>query len=511
MDRARLVTGGAAPAEPGRGDHALAGVLGGAVALGALFALSAVWTAAPFPPAAAAAALIRLVPGDVATALIELLGKWAARLVSAGAVAAALWIAARVQARLRSPVRTALALAGASAVAGLADPVAGADPVAIGASTALAAVAYWATATRILAAVSASERADRRRALALGAAGAAGIALGGGVLGWVARRFGGPDTDVPIAQPATPAVVPDRPPFARIAGHTPEITSVDDHYVVDINLLRPVVEASDWSLEVTGLVARPLRLGFAELQRRYEVVEEYSVLTCISNPVGGPLVGHSAWRGVRLRDILDDAGIDAAAADLVLRAADGYSESIPVDAARDPHVIVAFAHNGEPLTQEHGFPCRLRVPAIFGMKNVKWLQSIEAVRSDYRGYWQRRGWSDVATVVTHSRIDVAGDDGRAALGEPTWIAGVAWAGDRGISAVEVSTDGGRRWAEADLKQPVSDISWRLWAYRWTPAERGSHEILCRATDGAGRVQTGRSRRPHPLGATGFDGATVEVS
>jgi DMSO/TMAO reductase YedYZ molybdopterin-dependent catalytic subunit len=162
------------------------------------------------------------------------------------------------------------------------------------------------------------------------------------------------------------------------------------------------------------------------------------------------------------------------------------------------------------LRQEHGFPCRLRIPAIYGMKNVKWLRSIELVDRDFIGYWQSRGWNDTAIVHTESRIDVAGKDGSASRGQPTWIAGIAWAGDRGISKVEVSTDGGDTWNEAMLKEPIGPFAWRLWAHRWTPAESGDIQAACRATDGTGATQTPRHRDPYPSGASGYPEAQVTV-
>ena len=353
--------------------------------------------------------------------------------------------------------------------------------------------------------------AGRRGALRSGIAGAAAVALAGGGFGWLLRRLAGPDTDVALVPPRRPARVPAREPFPRIGGLTREVTKVSDHYVVDINLIRPVVDAEGWRLEVHGEVERPLRLTFEGLQQRFEVVEEYAVLACVSNEVGGDLVGHSLWGGVRLADVLAEAGLQASAVDLVFRAADGYSDSIPAELARDPSVLLAIAQNRRPLTQEHGFPCRLRVPPIYGMKNVKWIRSIEAVAVDHRGYWQRRGWSDEALVRTQSRIDVAGQDGAARVGRPTWIAGVAWAGDRGISRVEVSTDGGTTWREAVLRAPIGPLSWRQWALAWTPERSGTAEVVCRATDGQGRVQTAVTAPPHPAGATGLHRVGVEVA
>jgi DMSO/TMAO reductase YedYZ molybdopterin-dependent catalytic subunit len=278
-----------------------------------------------------------------------------------------------------------------------------------------------------------------------------------------------------------------------------------------VDIIDPRVEAPSWRLAVTGLVDHPLTLSFQDLQHRFPVVEEYAVLTCISNKVGGNLVGNSIWTGVRLRDVLNQARVKPGAVDLVLRGADSYLDSIPLQRAMDPGVLLAIAQDRKPLRQEHGFPCRLRIPAIYGMKNVKWLQSIELVDSDFIGYWQSRGWNDTAIVHTESRIDVAGEDGSAKRGRPTWIAGIAWAGDRGISKVEVSADGGKTWSEAILKDALGPLAWRLWAYRWTPEEAGGIRVAARATDGTGATQTPRFHDPYPAGASGYPEKQVTVT
>jgi hypothetical protein len=177
----------------------------------------------------------------------------------------------------------------------------------------------------------------------------------------------------------------------------------------------------------------------------------------------------------------------------------------------DPAVLIAVSQNGEPLTKDHGFPCRLRVPQIYGMKNVKWVTSIEVVDYDYQGYWMERGWSDEAVVRTESRIDVPTLGSTVAQGEATWVAGISWAGGRGISKVEVSTDDGATWSEAMLKEPISPYSWTLWAYEWTPEQGGSTVVVCRATDGEGDLQTEERNDPHPAGATGYHHQPVTVA
>lgn len=512
-----------------------------AVALAVLWVGSGITTSVAFPPNSVAGALVRETPGDVATFFIELLGHWALRLATLGALAAALALGAEALVRVRSgealrPYLAGGVLGGLAALGALVEPSAEVSPVWMGLTLLTAALAYGLVASLLLRTENAGAGGEpaatsvipsagvdpaepivhetgltRRSLLKIGAGGALALAVGGGVIGWILRRAGGPDRNVALVAPETPATIPARGPFPDIAGLTPEITSVADHYQVDVNLVQPTVEAEGWTLSVAGAVEQPLEFSFESLQQEFEVVEEYSVLACISNPVGGPLVGHSAWRGVRLKDVLAAAGSRPGAMDVVFKGADGYTDSIPMEVAVDPSVILAVAQNGEPLTREHGFPCRVRVPRIYGMKNVKWLQAIEVVETDYKGYWMKRGWSDSAVIKTQSRIDVAGEDGEATVGTETWIAGIAWAGDRGVDGVEVSVDGGDLWEQAQLKDPVSDLSWRLWAYRWTPERAGSVKVMCRATDGAGEVQAAERTEPHPAGAAGYHALEVEVA
>jgi DMSO/TMAO reductase YedYZ molybdopterin-dependent catalytic subunit len=497
-------------------DLRVTGLVASSVALSVLWVASAVWQDAPFAPSALAEAVIRWTPGDLATFSIEALGHWARRLLTIGAIAAALFVG--VEALVRTsrddtprPAAAALILALIAAAASFASPTQDANPVLVVISVIAAAVAYGMTARSFgRALANAGPDQDRRRVIRMGFGAAVGLTVGGAVIGYLGRMMGGPDTNVSLVAPAEPARIPVREDFPDIAGSTEEVTSVADHYVVDINLVQPSVDAGDWTVKVIGEVDSPLELNFSELQKRFDVVQEYSVLCCVSNEVGGDLIGNSAWGGVRLADVLEAAGIREGASDVVFRAADGYSDSIPVERAQDPSVLLAVSQNGRPLRQEHGFPCRVRIPAIYGMKNVKWLETIELVTDDYRGYWQDRGWSDDATVRTQSRVDVVGDDFTAMAGDDTWIAGIAWAGERGISKVEVSIDGGSSWNEALLKEPIAPASWTMWAYRWKPAA-GTAEIVCRATDGEGSTQTDEIADPHPAGATGYHRVSVSIS
>jgi hypothetical protein len=222
--------------------------------------------------------------------------------------------------------------------------------------------------------------------------------------------------------------------------------------------------------------------------------------------VGGDLIGTTLWKGVRLADILKQAGLRTGVVDILLRASDDYTDSISLERAMADGTLLVYAMNGEQLTPEHGFPLRLLVPGIYGMKNVKWITQIEAVDFDFRGYWQRRGWDDRAEYKTMSRIDSPAHTVR---GEAT-IAGIAFAGDRGITKVEVSTDGGRSWEPADIKQALSINTWVLWRKQWTPAQAGKHLLIVRATDGRGVVQTSQLAPPAPSGSSGHHAVNVRA-
>ncbi len=296
--------------------------------------------------------------------------------------------------------------------------------------------------------------------------------------------------------------------IAQIRGVSPEITSVPDHYQVSKNVFNPSVPEASWQLRITGLVQNELVLTLDELMA-LPSVERSSTLMCISNQVGGNLIGNSVWTGVPLRELLAMAGVGPGVEKLVLRAADNYADSFPLDSAMHEDVILAYLHNGEPLTRDHGFPARLLIPEIYGMKNVKWLQEIElSPDAGFLGYWQQRGWSDSAIVKTMSRIDTPEatrlPDGSAAVG------GIAWAGIRGVDKVEVSVDGGSSWQEAQLKPALNGVSWNLWGFSWS-AEPGNYEVLVRATDGSGQTQTAERAAPLPDGASGYHQVRVRVA
>ena len=463
----------------------------------------------PFAPFALANRVVRLTPGSVATYMIDHLHHVAKPLVVTGCVAA-LIAAGAVLALSRGRVRDAAAggFGALLLIVGLLDPVQsslwgsalGAGAAGLSYGVALAGMEALARPREARAPMTVD--LDRRQALAR----IGGILVAGGMLNVLAPLLATEQSARILDLARVPR--PRRSAWPSIPGLTPEITSVADHYIVEIDITPPVIDAASWRLAVSGLVQRPLALGFDELQRRFELVSEYAVLTCVSNPLGGPLVGNSLWEGVRLSDLLDAAGVSASAWGLAVSCADGYTAGIPLAAALHPASLAAIAQDSQPLTSDHGFPCRLRIPALYGMLNPKWVTDIRVVATPFLGYWVQRGWSRTAVVRTESRIDTPTG---ARPGRPTWIAGVAWAGVRGISSVEVSTDAGRSWQSARLHRPLSRWSWTQWAYLWTPPAPGRYQLMARATDGLGQQQDAQPLPPHPSGASGYPTQVVQVA
>ncbi len=300
-------------------------------------------------------------------------------------------------------------------------------------------------------------------------------------------------------------------PFA-FAGMPFPVTPTDEFYVVSKNLVDPTVDTSSWTLEIGGLVDRPMVLSYTDLLAR-ESVEFTSTLECISNPVGGTYISNGVWRGFALKELLEEAGVKSGVIDLELHAADGYVESFPLAEGMAADTMIVHSLNGELLPSGHGAPARLIVPGIFGMKNVKWVTRIDAVGEDIQGFWQERGWSDPAPVVTMSRIDVPQAGADVVLGQPTLYGGVAFAGDRGISRVEVSFDDGETWQDAELDAELSPLSWRLWRLEHAPlagGNDGAQFVRVRATDGTGATQTAEERDTLPDGATGYHRVRTKV-
>lgn len=340
------------------------------------------------------------------------------------------------------------------------------------------------------------------------------------VIGGIAVLFGGAlvkslmrkSRKVTVVAADHPFVPPAADPnFPTVPGMLPEITANGDFYQVDIDsFLPPQIDVSSWSLTVGGLVTNPYSVDFTSLQKDFTTYELAHTLSCISNEVGGNLVSTAVWRGARLLDVLNKGGLKPGVTEIVFAAADGYADSIPMSWINaQPESLIVFAMNGEPLPAAHGFPCRVIVPGLYGMKQPKWLTSITAVNHHYNGYWEVRGWDQQAIMVTQSQIDVPQAGSSIAL--PSYLAGIAWAGVRGISLVEVSYDGGNTWMPTMLKRELSPVAWRLWAVPVASTGGSSRRVLVRATDGTGAVQTGVQQEPEPDAATGWDFVTFQVS
>lgn len=302
----------------------------------------------------------------------------------------------------------------------------------------------------------------------------------------------------PVASPEEMAGGTSAPPGGNLPD---EITPNRLFYAVSKDLSNPVIRASDWSLTVRAQNGQRLTLNYNDL-KSLPAVEEVATLTCISNDVGGGLISNARWTGVRLRDLLAQVGAREARK-VVVKAWEGYSDSIPFDRAIQDGTILAYLMNGETLPPAHGFPARLIVPGIYGMKNVKWVEAIELVDYNYQGYWQESGWSDAAIINTMSRLDMPRGGVTLPFGSVE-LGGIAFAGDRGISKVEISHNSGKTWTEVKVKEALSPYAWSLWTGRWQPDEPGNYVIYVRATDRHGNLQDATERSSLPNGATGYD-------
>ncbi len=347
---------------------------------------------------------------------------------------------------------------------------------------------------------------------------AGGVAIASTAVGLLGRRLlDGPAPTVGAGQAATlpqPAETASIPGGAELAqpGLTPLVMPNDTFYRIDTALITPNVDAATWSLRIHGLVDREITLSYADLAEM-PLFEQYVTISCVSNEVGGNLVGNAKWTGVRLRDVLAMAGVQAAATQLVGRSVDGWTAGMPtawvMDEGREP--MIALKMNDEPLPRIHGYPARLIIPGLYGyVSATKWLSELELTTLDgFDGYWIPLGWAKDGPILTQSRIDTP-RNGQSVAGGRVPIAGIAWAPDRGITTVEVSIDGGD-WQAAKLSAPISKATWVQWLVAWdAPPGSGRHSIEVRATDGTGQVQTTDRTPPAPDGARGHHTINVMV-
>jgi len=352
---------------------------------------------------------------------------------------------------------------------------------------------------------------DRRRfltaALAVGAVAAAG--------GLVSRQFGNPAAaasraDLAVPKPTSPATPIARGVSLDVPGITPYLTPNETFYRVDTALRVPDVPIEDFTLRIHGMVDKELELSYEDLLSR-RLVERRITMTCVSNPVGGDLMGNATWIGVPMHELLAEAGVQDGADAVKSTSADDFTIGTPLPVLLDEkrEALVAVAMNGEPLPLEHGFPVRMVTPGLYGyVSATKWLIDLEVTRfADFKAYWTTRGYSAEAPIKTSSRIDVPRSFARVKAGR-TPVAGVAWSQDRGIEKVEVRVDDDD-WAEAKLATEDTVNTWRQWVWDWE-ATPGSHSLEVRATDSTGYTQTSRREDIAPNGSTGWDSVDVMV-
>jgi DMSO/TMAO reductase YedYZ molybdopterin-dependent catalytic subunit len=287
-------------------------------------------------------------------------------------------------------------------------------------------------------------------------------------------------------------------------GTRAEFTPLAQHYRIDINTTPPQVQEASWRLRWTGLVARPLAWTLDDIRSR-PAMHQFITLSCISNEVGGDLIGTTRWTGVSLRQLLPELGLLPSATHLKIRSADGFYEVVALDTIRgDDRVMLAYAWDGLPLAAAHGFPLRIYIPDRYGMKQPKWIESIEAIDRWEPGFWVARGWDREARMKATSAIDAIATDmmiGQPGAGLRVPIGGFAHAGVRGISRVQVRVDGGP-WQEAALRTPLSGQTWVMWRYDW-PMQKGKHTFTVRCFEGDGTAQIEQEAPPEPSGATGL--------
>ncbi|RAO47686.1 Sulfite oxidase [Micromonospora noduli] len=353
---------------------------------------------------------------------------------------------------------------------------------------------------------------ESRRRFLTGSGVLLGTAVVAGLGGrWLAGRRGVSAARDAIRLPAPVAPAPAVPAGADLSltQLAPYVTPNFGFYRIDTALVVPQVDPDTWRLRIHGRVGRERTYSYADLLAR-PLVERYVTLACVSNEVGGDLIGNALWLGVPLRELLDEVEPDDDADQVVGRSVDGWTCGTPTAALRDGRdALLAVGMNGEPLPVEHGFPVRVVVPGLYGYVSAcKWVTELELTRfADFDAYWVPRGWSAQGPIKTQSRIDTPRGRNRLTTG-PVTVAGVAWAQHRGIRRVEVRVDDGP-WQEAALAPTVSVDTWVQWSWRWD-ATPGEHRLQVRATDATGETQTERTQDVVPDGATGWHTITVTV-
>lgn len=363
------------------------------------------------------------------------------------------------------------------------------------------------------------ERLNRRQFLVrLGAASAvitvAGAGVGTVLAGQERRRL-----EAQLAESDAHEVeVSDEQPFPNandpvvpVPGTRPEYTPIKDHYKVFLQTEPTVIEAAGYVLPITGLVDNPLMLTLDDIRDNYEARDQYVTLSCISGRVGTGLISTTQWTGVSMQDILAEAGVQENARYLHITSGDGFYETVDLDLiAADERIMLCYAWDGNTLPVDHGFPLRIWLPDRYGMKQPKWITGMEVTADYIEGYWVERNWDEVAQVKTTSVIDTVAVEHLIEMGDEKRvpIGGIAFAGARGISRVEVRVDGGA-WQPAQLRSPLSETTWVIWRYEW-PFAAGDHLFEVRCAEGDGTPQIEETRKNRPSGATGIHSEEATV-
>ena len=339
-------------------------------------------------------------------------------------------------------------------------------------------------------------RADRRRFLVRVGNAAAVTTLVGAGWSVLADQMGeeGPDERWSATHPLPNAGAR----VAPVPGTRRELTAIEDHYRVDVDTRAPALSRQRWRLRVTGFAAQPLNLSLDEL-RRIEPLHQFVTLSCISNPPGGDLVSTTRWTGLSLQRLVSRLRVSRAATYIKITSADGFFEVVSMtDIMADARIMLAYAWDGALLPVEHGRPLRLYVPDRYGMKQPKWITSLDAIDHWEAGYWVSRGWDregrvNPTTAIDTIAVDRAVTDAGGRRLVP--VGGIAFAGARGVSRVEVQVDAGGEWHAAELRDPLSETTWVLWRTE-VPIAPGAHVVSARCYESDGTPQTGllHSRR-----------------
>ncbi len=349
---------------------------------------------------------------------------------------------------------------------------------------------------------------DRRRVLAGGALGFATIVLTRRAIGRLPslppRGGGGASASAASGGDAAEGSADE-----AFSGLPPAVTPADRFYIVSKNLLDPDPSAKSWRLRIDGLVAQPRTLRYNDILALPSVTQNRT-LECVSNDVGGDLISNGVWTAVRLADLLQQVQVKPGAAAIKFTSADDYTASMSLAQALDPSTLLAYQLDGAALPHKHGYPLRVLAAGTYGMKNPKWLTRIELVPAEVPGFWQQQGWDEQGIIQTMAQINTPGDGAKLGAGT-VQLGGIAFAGARGIARVEVSSDGGASWSEAQLLPSLGANTWTFWQYAWQPAASGAFTLSVRATDGSGTVQPARRTDPFPAGATGYHQIHVRIN